>query len=153
MNKPSRMFPFLAGLLLGILAAVYLPGQVRPHLPEWVTGKDVVVKGTVAAKQKKEGALLVSVNTAEGALLATFTRNVDEVGLLIDEKDEIEFTLPKYAPFITDPKIVRITKDGQGVPASAPTSTPAAPSADRSLKDVKPQPQAGRTGKSTAARK
>jgi hypothetical protein len=137
MNKPSRMVPFVIGLVLGVLGAVFLPGYVQPYLPEWVMGKATVVKGTVAAKQKKETVLLLTVNTAEGALLATFTRKVDEIALLVNEKDVIEFTLPKYAPLIEDPKITRILK-GQDV-ASAPA--PAGGPAEKGATDVKIQQQ------------
>ncbi len=134
MNKSSRMVPFIAGLVLGVLGAIVLPDYVRPYIPEWVTGKATVVKGTVMAKQKKEHALLLTVNTAEGALLATFTKKVDEIGLLVNEKDVIEFTLPKYAPLIDDPKIIRILKEQQ----VAPEPAPAAGSAEKGLTEGTP---------------
>ncbi|MDH4164775.1 MAG: hypothetical protein OEW15_19110, partial [Nitrospirota bacterium] len=54
--------------------------------------------------------LLLTVGTTDGVLLATFTRKVDEINLLVNEKDAIEFTLPKYLPFIEDPKIVRVSR-------------------------------------------
>ena len=111
MNKPSRIVPFVLGLLLGVFGTIFLPGYVRPHLPEWLTGKVTVVKGTVAAKQKKDAVLLLTVNTSDGALLATFTKKVDEISLLVNEKDVIEFTLQKYAPLIENPRITRILKE------------------------------------------
>ncbi len=118
-NKPSRAVPFILGLVLGILAVVFLPGYVRPYIPDWAAGKTTVVKGTVTAKQKKDTALLLTVNTPDGVLLATFTRKVDEINLLVNEKDTLEFTLAKYAPFIDDPKIVRVVKEQQAAPAAA----------------------------------
>jgi len=124
MNSPSRIFLFAAGLVLGVIGAVVLPGQVRPYLPGWVLGDGPVARGTVMAKQKKGHALLLTVNTAEGALTATFTKKADEIGLLVNEKDVIEFTLPKYAPLIEDPRIVRIVKDQQAAPAAAPAPAP-----------------------------
>jgi len=138
MNKPSRMVPFVVGLILGVLGAIYLPGYARPYIPEWAMGKETVVKGTVVAKQKKENALLLTLNTAEGALLATFTRKVDEISLLVSEKDAIEFTLPKYAPLIDNPKIVRIQKEQQAAPEPAPAARPA----EKGLKEVKPRQEA-----------
>ena len=137
MNKPSRMVPFVAGLVLGVLAAIYLPGYVRPYLPEWAMGKETVVKGNVVAKLKKENTLLLTVNTAEGALLATFTKKVDEIGLLVSEKDAIEFTLPKYAPLIEDPRIIRIQKDQQAAPEPIPPAKPA----EKALKETRSQQQ------------
>ncbi len=134
-NKPSRIVPFVFGLVLGILGTVFLPDYVRPYIPEWTTGKAVVVKGIVAAKQKKDNALLVSVDTRDGALLATFRKKVDEVNLLVNEKDVIEFTLPKYMPFIEDPKIMRVVKEQPPAPEAKPE--------EKDAKQVKPKRQEG----------
>jgi hypothetical protein len=139
MNKPSSMVPLIVGLVLGIVGTIFLPGYVRPYIPEWAMGKATVVKGTIVAKQKKEHSLLLTVNTADGALLATFTKKVDEISLLVNEKDVIEFTLPKYAPLIDDPKIVRIVKEQPANPEPAP----AAKSAEKGTKEGKPK-QAGK---------
>ncbi len=136
-NKPSRITPFIFGVILGILGTIFLPNYVRPYLPQWVTGKAIVVKGTVAAKQKKENALLLTVDTPEGVLLATFKKKVDEINLLINEKDVIEFTLPKYMPFIDDPKIIRVVKEQQTAPEPAPEAKPE----ERGTKGVKPKRQ------------
>ena len=137
-HKPSHTVPFVLGLILGILGTIFLPDYVRPYIPEWVTGKAVVVvRGTVAAKQKKENALLLTVETPEGVLLATFKKKVDEINLLINEKDAIEFTLPKYMPFIEDPKIIRVVKEQQPAPAPVPEAKPA----EKSRKEVRPRRQ------------
>ena len=63
MHKQSRIAPFVFGLILGILCTIYLPKYVRPYLPESMVGKETVVKGTVAAKEKKGDALLLTVST------------------------------------------------------------------------------------------
>jgi hypothetical protein len=136
-NKPSRAPVFLFGLVLGILGAIFLPTYVRPYIPQWVMGKTIVVKGTVAAKQKKENAVLLTVVTPEGVLLATFNKKVDEINLLINEKDMIEFTLPKYVPFIDDPKIIRVVKEQQAAPEPARIEKPV----EQSTKEVKPRRQ------------
>ena len=135
-HKPTRFFPFLVGLILGILSAVFLPAYVRPYIPEWITGKMIAVKGTVSAKQKKADVLLLTVETPEGVLLATFNRKVDEINLLINEKDTIEFTLPKYLPFIDDPKIVRVAKEPLATPAPVPPPKPS----DQSVREARPKP-------------
>jgi hypothetical protein len=136
-NKPSRAPLFLFGLVLGILGAIFLPTYVRPYIPQWVMGKTIVVRGTVAAKQKKENAVLLTVDTPEGVLLATFNKKVDEINLLINEKDMIEFTLPKYVPFIDDPKIIRVVKEQQAAPEPARIEKPV----EQSTKEVKPRRQ------------
>jgi hypothetical protein len=119
-NKPSRMVPFIFGLILGVLGTIFLPGYVTPYIPSWVVGKTTVVKGTVMAKQKKDNVLLLTVNTPQGELLASFKKKVDEIGLLVNEKDVIEFTLPKYTPFIEDPKVIRVVKEPPAEPEPAP---------------------------------
>ena len=125
MNKQSRLIPFIIGLVIGVIGAIYVPGYVRPYIPEWAMGKAIVVKGTVAAKQKKESSVLLTVNTAEGALLATFTRKVDEINLLVNEKDVIEFTLQKYSPLVDDPRITRVLREHEAAPARLPVDAPA----------------------------
>jgi hypothetical protein len=136
-HKPFRTALFLFGLVLGIVGTIFLPDFVRPYIPQWATGTAIVVKGTVAAKQKKESVLLLTVETPEGTLLATFKRKVDEINLLINEKDLIEFTLPKYMPFIDDPKIIRVVKAQQAAPDAAPAAKPK----EQSMKEGKPRRQ------------
>jgi hypothetical protein len=128
-NKPSRIPPFIFGLLLGILCTIYLPEYAQPYLPEFMAGNETMLKGTVIVKEKRGEALLLTVSTPEGALLATFKQKIGEIDLLIKEKDEVQFTLPNYAPFIDDPKIIRVVKEQQAVTAPAEAlAAPAAPS-------------------------
>jgi hypothetical protein len=141
MHKPSRMVPFIFGLVMGILCTIYLPGYVRPYLPDALVGKDIVVKGTVAAKEKKGEDLLLTVSTPEGALLATFKKKAAEVNLLINEKDEVQFVLPKYMPFIEDPKIIRVVKEQQAVPASVEAAAAPARREGKNTQEMKPRKQ------------
>src|SRR5512143_3825829 len=114
------MIPLILELILTVMGTIFLPGYVTPYLPSWVVGKTTVVKGTVMAKQKKDNVLLLTVNTPQGELLASFKKKVDEIGLLVNEKDVIEFTLPKYMPFIEDPKVIRVVKEPPAEPQPAP---------------------------------
>ncbi len=118
-NKPSRIPSFVFGLILGILCTIYLPKYVQPYLPESMAGNETVLKGTVIVKEKKGDALLLTVSTPEGALVATFKQKTGEVDLLIKEQDEVQFTLPNYTPFIDDPKIIRVVKEQQVDTSSA----------------------------------
>jgi hypothetical protein len=141
MHKQSRMVPFIFGLVLGILCTIYLPRYVRPYLPDALVGSDTVVKGIVAAKEKKGDDLLLTVNTPEGALLATFKKKAAEVNLLINEKDEVQFVLPKYMPFIENPTIVRVVKEQQAIPASAEAAAAPARREGKSTQEMKPRQQ------------
>ena len=124
-TKPSRTPYFVFGLILGILCTIYLPKYMQPYLPELMAGNETVLKGTVIVKEKKGDALLLTVSTPEGALLATFKQKTGEIDLLIKEKDEVQFTLPNYTPFIDDPKIIRVVKEQQA--DTAPVEAVAAP--------------------------
>jgi hypothetical protein len=123
MRIVARIAPFLIGVLIGVLGAVYLPAYVRPLLPEWIAGPMTVVKGTVAAKQKKEQSLLLTVDTPDGVLLATFTRRVDEINLLVNETDVVELALSVYKPFIENPRIMRVIKKTPAGLETAPVTT------------------------------
>ena len=136
MHKRS-VITLILGILLGVLGTLFVPNYVRPYLPESLSGKETVVTGTVLAKQKEKQALLVTVNTPQGALLATFMRKASEVDLLVNEKDQIEFTLQKYTPFIEDPKIIRVVKPPLSVPAKAPA--PPAKTGGKGTQETKPE--------------
>jgi hypothetical protein len=146
MNKRSSLIPFITGVVLGVLAAVYLPGYVRPYLPDWLLGKQTIVAGTVTAKQRKEGVLLLTVSTEQGAVLATITRKVDEVDLLVGVGNTLEFSLKTYSPFIEDPRIARVLRAGQTLPVepnaavSAPASTGPPPGEKRSREERTQRP-------------
>jgi len=153
MHKRSRMVTFIFGLALGVLCTIFLPKYVRPYLPESIMGKETVVRGTVMAKEKKGNTLLLTVNTSRGALLATFAKKADEVNLLVNEKDDVEFTMEKYKPFIDDPNITRVIKAEQ---LSSPepekaSGTPAKP-AGKNVKDVKSGAQGKRAPAASASR-
>ena len=142
MHKRSRMVTFIFGLALGVLCTIFLPKYVRPYLPESIMGKETVVRGTVMAKEKKGNTLLLTVNTSRGALLATFTRKGDEVNLLVNEKDDVEFTLEKYKPFIDDPNITRVVKAEQiSSPEAEKASVAPGKPAGKMTKEIRPRTQ------------
>jgi len=80
------------------------------------------------------------VDTPDGLLLASFTKKVDEINLLVNEKDVLEFTLPKYTPFIDNPKIIRVVKEQQAVPVPAPEVKPT----EKNTREGKKMPGADR---------
>jgi hypothetical protein len=140
MHRQSKMVPFVFGLILGVLCTIFLPKYVRPYLPESVIGKETIVKGTVMAKEKKGNALLLAVNTPQGALLATFMKKGDEVNLLINVKDNVEFTMEKYKPFIDEPNITRVVKSEQiSSPEPEKASVTPAKPAGKIAREVKPR--------------
>jgi hypothetical protein len=143
-NKPSSFVPFFIGVVLGVLGAIYLPGYVRPYLPESLIKKDTVVTGTVTAKQRKDHTLLLTVDTSRGAVLVTITKKVDEIDLLVGETNTIDFTLKEYSPFVEDPKITRVIKEEQAPKPETPKA------AEKIPQDVKPRRQVTTTPSATA---
>jgi hypothetical protein len=146
MNKRSSFIPFITGIVLGVLAAVYLPGYVRPYLPDWLAGKETVVTGTVTAKQRKDRTLLLTANTQQGAVLVTITKKVDEVDLLVSEGNTLEFALKAYSPFVDDPRITRVAKSAQASPpepakAVAASGDAGPPPGDKGAREEKTQRQ------------
>ena len=139
MTNRSFCTILIIGIVLGVLGTVYLPRYVRPYLPaSIIMGKETVVAGTVTAKQRKDQSLLLTINTPQGAVLMTVTKNVDEVDLLVGENNTIEFTLQKYSPFVENPRITRVLRDVQS-PSPEPSKTPEAPArpGTQGLKDMK----------------
>jgi hypothetical protein len=135
-NKRSSFVPFLIGAVLGVLGTIYLPGYVRPYLPEFFVKKDTIVTGTVAAKQRNDNTLLLTVDTPRGAVLITITKKVDEIDLLIGEKNTIDFALKEYSPFVENPRITRVVKE-------EPLAKPETPkAAEKISRDMKPRSQA-----------
>jgi hypothetical protein len=101
----------LIGIVLGASGTYFVPDLIRPYLPELIQGKSAVLEGTVVSKEHKQATLLLTINTDQGALLATFKRKVPQIDLLVNTGDRIEFTLRSYKPFIQDPFIKKVKKE------------------------------------------
>jgi small basic protein len=113
-EKKSRRFTFLlAGVLLGVLGTLFVPPLVRPYLPAALRGTTEQIEGSVFRKQLETGEkprLLLSVDTDQGAVLATFTRNVAEIDMLVDEGDMVTLGVGAYEPFVSDPIVASVHK-------------------------------------------
>ncbi len=124
MNFRSLVVTLIAGILLGIAGTIYLPDAIRPYLPESFADKETLVRGIVLSKQRTAKTLLLTANTSQGAVLATITKGIDEVDLLVGPGDTIDFTLKTYNPFIYNPRITKVVKSdrmpGPGSESSSP---------------------------------
>lgn len=106
-----RRWPwFLAGLALGVAAALLVPRYVAPYLPAPFRAGELRVQGPVLAEQREEDRLLLTVETEQGAMLATFRRQVPEISLLVDEGDTVTLGVREYRPFVEDPTLVGVWK-------------------------------------------
>jgi hypothetical protein len=113
---------FIVGLGLGIGGTYFAPDLLGPYLPAMFQRRGELVQGEVVAKQEKMPWLLLTINTPQGAILATFRKKVDEIALLVEVGDQIELILRSYEPFVEDPRIKRVRKgDGRiEIPPAAP---------------------------------
>lgn len=110
-NSSSRKAPmimFAFGLVVGIAGTVIVPSLVRPYLPEAIFGGADVVQGIVTGKRVETDRVLLTLPTAGGTLLATFTNDVGEIDLMINEGDSLVLEVGKYEPFVENPTIARV---------------------------------------------
>jgi len=100
----------LVGAGLGVAGTVYLPPIVDPHLPAQLRIRARVVEGQVVSKQREPNRLLVKIQTETGMILATYTKRVAEVDLLVEPGDTIALELRNDEPLVDDPPIARVQR-------------------------------------------
>jgi hypothetical protein len=122
------VFILILGVAIGAAGMWLVSHSERSYLPESLRAKVEHVPGQVVRKQRDADRLLLSIVTAQGAVLASFSRRVPEIDLLIDQGDSVTLALPRYKPFLQDPTIEAVQKPRSGlVPGDAvppPRATP-----------------------------
>lgn len=108
------------------------PKYLGSYFPKMVTTPVRQIEGTVVRKQNEADRVLLTISGKEGAILATFQKQVAEISLLIEEGDFITLDVRVYAPFVTDPPILRVKK-----PEISPPPSPLLPDIDSDDSDSK----------------
>jgi len=121
---------FLIGLAVGVAGTLFLPDLLSPYLPQSLRGADQDVAGVVTAKERQGEELLLTVDSPSGAVLATFSRRVAEIALLVDEGDSVTIAVDEVAPFVDDPTIRRVHKARPAARTERPSAGSAGPSTD-----------------------
>ncbi len=108
----------IGGVVLGFLAAVVTNLAVPDLLSSYTEKVFPVeqlesVRGTVVKKQRESARLLLTLSTPKGVLLATFTKNIDEMDLLIAEGYAATIKLRGYSPFVENPLVERVEVSGK----------------------------------------
>ena len=116
----SKLLVFVLGLIVGLAVALALPRLLAPYLPTSLWSWAGSSEGVVEAKRWDDQNLLLTLVTEEGATLATFSRRVSQIDLLIDEGDQVTFAGRKYQPFVEDPVIGRVLKGREAEPEAEP---------------------------------
>ncbi len=101
---------FLVGLVVGVVLVAVARPFLGARLPEAMSGKRESVTGPVAAKQRQQDRLLLTIVTPGGAILGTFTKRVAEIDLLVQTEDTLTLAIAGYQPFLQDPQITRVAK-------------------------------------------
>jgi len=121
---------FLIGLALGVAGTLLLPDLLAPYLPQSLRGSEETVAGMVTAKERQDDRLLLTVDSPSGAVLATFSKKVAEISLLVDEGDSVTLAVRLAEPFVTDPTIRQVQKvrrrqsPSEATPAAVETTEP-----------------------------
>lgn len=137
MRAPQVVLILLIGIALGVAGAIYGPQLAGPYLPEgFLVKKPETVEGEVVRKQREGDRLLLTVQTSQGTVLATFKKKVSEIDLLVQQGDTLTLALTRYEPFVEDPAIDRVRKQEPSarpkvIPPPAPTE--AEPPSDKPL--------------------
>lgn len=120
-KKSHGLVWLLAGLVTGILAAVFLPDLAAPYLPDALSGEQNHVAGVVEAKSTEGDRVLLTIGSEAGATLVTFRDDIAEIDLLVSVGDSVLLSVDEYAPFINDAEISRVMKprDWRAAPAGA----------------------------------
>ena len=109
-TRPSRLWlAFLTiGVVIGVAATVAVPRLVAPRLPAGLAGNEELLEGVVRSKQLETDRLLLTLPTQHGTLLATFTEDLADINLLVQEGDSVTLQVRRYEPFVRDPTITRV---------------------------------------------
>ena len=156
----GKLLLLLLGLLIGLAAAVLFP-RLRESLTPGVL-RQAPTEGVVEDKRSEGDRLLLTLVTGDGAVLATFTKKVAEIDLLVAPGDTVSLALDGYRPFVEDPEIERVVKapppaaEVQSIPTvespshpepGSPPETPAgAPLEPRVEDPAEPQAPTGQPG-------
>lgn len=101
---------FLIGLIFGVGGAVAAPRVLAPYLPDALRGRQEILSGPVLAEERTGDRLLLTIETEPGALIASFTRQVDEIALLVDPGDIVTIAVREYEPFVDNPDFKGVRK-------------------------------------------
>jgi small basic protein len=111
----------IVGIALGVVGTLRLPSLAAPYLPASLVLPTRTVEAEVTKKLREPDRILLRLQVDHTLVLATFTRKVPEVDLLVQEGDTITVALPQNRTFVDDPVIHAVQH-----PAAA--AAPAAPS-------------------------
>jgi hypothetical protein len=127
---------FVLGTVAGVIGATVVPRIVSPYFPAGEDEQPELYPGVVRSKELEDDRLLLTLVTSRGTMLAIFTANLSEIGLLVERGDSLTLALREYSPFVTDPDIYRVGKSDPSTAAPAPVVPEAAPAPHETGRDT-----------------
>jgi small basic protein len=109
----------LVGVILGVVGTLKFPSWAEPYLHARFGPPTHTVEGQVTKKLREADRVLLRVQVDHALVLATFTKKVPEVDLLVQEGDTITLSLPRTRPFVEDP-VIEAVKHPTATPAAVP---------------------------------
>lgn len=107
----------VVGISLGVGGMVFWPDVAASYLPAaYQAPKTENITGQVVWKLREGERVLLTVQTTQGAILATFKKKVEEIDLLVQEGDALTLKLSRYEPFVENPTIERVLKQETELP-------------------------------------
>src|SRR5437879_7642915 len=114
----------LVGLYIGVGGTIVLPTAIEPYLVSALRASRRSIAGQVIGKQREQGHVLLKVQTEEALILATFTKKVPEIDLLVEQGDSISLALANTGPFVDDPVIERVMRPRSSQPPDSGQPAP-----------------------------
>lgn len=137
-----RLAWFVAGLVLGVAGTILVPRYAGPYLP--FGGGGVILTGPVLSEERDGERLLLTIEADQGAFIASFSRRVSEIALLVEPGDSVTISVKDYDPFIEDPDFEGVRKahraPGAGPQGEAGGPAPAGGEPDTPDRDSLPAP-------------
>ena len=109
----------LVGVILGVVGTLKFPSWAEPYLPARFSPPTQTVEGQVTKKLREANRVLLRVQVDHALVLATFTKKVSEVDLLVQEGDTVRLGLPQARPFVEDP-VIESVQHPTAMPAAMP---------------------------------
>jgi len=127
-SRGARRLPwFAAGLVLGVAGTILVPRFLGPYLPGVFSGRGEALSGPVLAEERDGDRLLLTIETAPGALIASFSHRVTEIAQLVEPGDTVTISARDYDPFIEDPDFEGVKKARRTVEGGGPGAVRTAP--------------------------
>ena len=129
-TRPSRLWlaSLIVGVVIGVAVTLAAPRLLGPRLPAALAGDEELLEGIVRSKQLEADRLLLTVPTQHGTLLATFTEDLADINLLVQEGDSVTLEVRRYEPFVRNPTITRVVaarfNEKDDLPRVEPTPQP-----------------------------